>query len=175
MHHGLAALLFFGGVVYAQQPKALKLTARIDLSGVDGRIDHLSADLKGNRIFVAALGNQTLEELDVKNGQRLRTIPNLAEPQGVYYDSASNRIFVACRKDGTTKLLDGESFQVLQTVNYSGDVDNVRYDARDREIVVGYGNGALGLLDVAGKKLGDIQLRAHPESFQLEKTGARAF
>jgi DNA-binding beta-propeller fold protein YncE len=175
MHQGLAVLLFFGGVVYAQRPKALKLTARIDLAGVEGRIDHLSADLKGNRIFLAALGSQTLEVLDVKNGHRLRTIRNLAEPQGVYYDSTSNRIIVACRKDGTAKLLDGESFQVLQTVTYSGDADNVRYDARDRRIVVGYGDGALGLLDAGGKKFGDIPLDAHPESFQLEKTGTRTF
>ena len=161
--------------MYAQQPKALKLSARIDLAGVEGRIDHLSADLKGQRIFLAALGNQTLEVLDVKNGRRLHTIPNLAEPQGVYYDALTNRLFVACRKDGTTRLLDGGSFHVLETVNFSGDADNVRYDGRDRRIVVGYGDGALGILDLAGKKLGDISLDAHPESFQLEKTGTRTF
>lgn len=161
--------------MYAQQPKALKLSARIDLAGVQGRIDHLSADLKGQRIFLAALGNRTLEVLDVKNGRRLHTIQNLAEPQGVYYDASSNRLFVACRKDGTTKLLDAAAFQVLDTVKLSGDADNVRYDARDRRIIVGYGDGALALLDPAGKKLGDIPLDAHPESFQLEKTGSRAF
>lgn len=175
MHQGLAVLLVLGGLVYAQQPKALKLIARIDLAGVNGRIDHLSADLKGQRIFLAALGNQTLEVLDVKNGRRLHTIPNLAEPQGVYYDQSTNRLFVACAKDGTTRILDAGSFQVLETVKYSGDADNVRYDGRDRRIVVGYGDGALGLLDPAGKKLGDIPLDAHPESFQLEKMGTRTF
>jgi DNA-binding beta-propeller fold protein YncE len=161
--------------MYAQQPKALKLTARIDLAGVNGRIDHLSADLKGERVFLAALGNETLEVLDVKNGRRFQTIPKLAEPQGLYYDSSSNRLFVACRKDVTTKVIDAASFQVLDTVKFSGDADNVRYDGRERRIVVGYGDGALGLLDLAGKKLGDISLDAHPESFQLEKSGTRTF
>lgn len=175
MHRSLAALLLLGGVQYAQQPKVLKLSAQIELPGVEGRFDHLSADIKGQRIFLAALGNQTLEVLDVKNGRRLHTIPDLAEPQGVYYDASSNRLFVACRKDGTTKLLDGQSFQVLKTVGYSSNVDNVRYDARDRRIVIGYGDGALGLLDSAGNKLGDIRLDAHPESFQLEKTGPRIY
>lgn len=175
MHHGLAAFLLFGGIVYGQQPKALKLSARIDLAGVEGRIDHLSADVKGQRIFLAALGNQTVEVLDVKNARRLHSIPNLPEPQGIYYDAASNRVFAGCRKDGTIRLLDGASFQLLQTVNYAGNVDNVRYDGRDRRIVVGYGDGALGLLDISGRKLGDIGLDAHPESFQLENTGGRIF
>ncbi len=84
----------------AQQPKALKLTARIDPAGVNGRIDRFSADLKGQRVFLAALGNETPEVLDVNSRRRLQTIPNLAEPQGLYYDASSNRVFVACRKDG---------------------------------------------------------------------------
>ena len=49
------------------------------------------------------------------------------------------------------------------------------YDARSRRIVVGYGDGALGFLDPNGKKTGDIPLDAHPESFQLEREGARLF
>jgi DNA-binding beta-propeller fold protein YncE len=175
MHQSLALLLLIGGLVYAQPPKALKLSARIDLPGVNGRIDHLSADLKGQRVFLAALGNQTVEVLDVKNGRRLHTIPNLPEPQGVYYDAPTNRLFVACAKDGTTRVFDAGSFQFLETVHFSGDADNIRYDGRDQRIVVGYGDGALGLLDPSGKKLGDIPLDAHPESFQLEKTGTRTF
>jgi DNA-binding beta-propeller fold protein YncE len=175
MNQVFAALLTLAGLVFAQEPKALRLNARMDLAGVTGRIDHLSVDLKGQRIFVAALGNQTLEVLDVTSGRRLHTIANLAEPQGVYYDPSSNRLFVACRKDGTVRLFDAESYQLLQTVKFSGDADNVRYDSRDRRILVGYGDGALGLIDPAGKKLADIPLDAHPESFQLEQTGARAF
>ncbi len=161
--------------MYAPQPPALRLSARIDLAGVHGRIDHLSADLNGRRVFLAALGNQTLEVLDAEHGRRLHTIPRLAEPQGVYYDASANRLFVACARDGTTRLFDGGSFQAFATVNFSGDADNIRYDARDRRIVVGYGDGALGLLDPVGKKLGDIPLDAHPESFQIEKTGPRTF
>jgi DNA-binding beta-propeller fold protein YncE len=175
MRPALIALLSLPGMVHAQQPRALRLTARISLAGVEGRIDHLSADLKGQRIFLAALGNRSVEVLDVKNGRRLHTIPNLAEPQGVYYDASSKRLFVACAKDGTARLFDATSFQALETVKYSGDADNVRYDERSRRIIVGYGDGALGLLDPAGKKLGEIPLDAHPESFQLEKTGTRIF
>jgi DNA-binding beta-propeller fold protein YncE len=163
------------GAALAQEPGGLSQKNRIDLPNVNGRIDHFSADVKGRRIFVSALGNHTLEVIDVQAGKRLQTITDLAEPQGVYYDPSTNRIFVACAQDGATKVFDAASFQLVTTAKYSGDADNIRYDARGQRIIVGYGDGALGFLDSGGKKTGEIPLDAHPESFQLEKTGTRAF
>jgi DNA-binding beta-propeller fold protein YncE len=175
MNQAAAALLLFGTVVYAQQPNALALSGKIELPNVNGRIDHFSADLKGHRLFLSALGNHTIEILDVPNGKRIHTIPDLDEPQGVLYDPSSSHLFAAGAKDGTTKVFDATTFQLLATVKFSGDADNIRYDGRGQRIVVGYGDGALGLLDSNGKRLGDIALDAHPESFQLEKSGTRAF
>ncbi|MFN7994470.1 MAG: hypothetical protein U0Q18_12765 [Bryobacteraceae bacterium] len=175
MEHAVMGLLLASGLLCAQESKLLELQARIGLPGVQGRIDHLGADIKGQRLFVAALGNQTLEVIDVRAGKRLRTIPGLAEPQGVYYDAGTNRIYVACAKDGAVKVFDGTGFQLLATARFSSDADNVRYDTRGRRIIVGYGEGALGLMNEDGKKTGEIKLDAHPESFQLEKAGTRAF
>ena len=167
----LAALQFAA----AQSPAPLSLKGQIDLPNVNGRIDHFSADVKNQRLFVSALGNRTVEVLDIKAGKRLHTIPDLAEPQGVLYDPASNRLFVACAQDGAVKIFDGTSFQLLSTVKFSADSDNLRYDSRSRAIVVGYGDGALAFLDSTGKKTGEIPLDGHPESFQFEKTGSRVF
>lgn len=161
--------------MYAQESKLLLLKARIDLSGVEGRIDHFSPDLKGQRLFMAALGNQSVEVLDVAGAKRITTIRDVAEPQGIYFDSSTNRLFVACRKDGAAKVFDGGTLRLLATAKFSGDADNVRYDARRNRIIVGYGDGALGFIDAEGKKLGEIRLDAHPESFQLESSGTRAF
>src|SRR6266571_3981114 len=129
-------LLLLTAAAPGQERSTLSLKSRVDLPNVDGRIDHLSADLKGQRLFVAALGNHTVEVIDVQSGKRLRTLSDLAEPQGVYYDPATNRLFVACAKDGTTKLFDGGSFQLLETIKSSGDADNIRYDARSHRIIV---------------------------------------
>jgi DNA-binding beta-propeller fold protein YncE len=175
MNQAVLALLLLGTVVHAQPPKALTLIGKIELLNVEGRIDHFSADVKGHRLFMSALGNHTVEVLDVQNGKRLHTIPDLEEPQGLLYDPSSNHLFAACAKDGTTKVFDGATFQLLATVRFSGNADNIRYDGRNQRIVVGYDAGALGLLDANGKRLGDIPLEAHPESFQLEKSGARVF
>src|SRR5437867_2264944 len=101
MKHAATVLLCLGGFVQAQEPKPLALKLRIELPSVTGRIDHFSAELKAQRLFMAALGNHTVEVLDVQNGKRLGTIPDLAEPQGIYYDPSTNRLFAACAKDGT--------------------------------------------------------------------------
>ena len=119
--------------MYAQPPKALELSARIDLAGVEGRIDHLSVDLKDERIFLAALGNQTLEVLDVKNGNPSHH-PESARAARCLLRSIEQPPVCGVRKDGTTRLLDAASFRILETVNYSGNVDNVRYDGRDRRL-----------------------------------------
>ena len=151
------------------------LKGRIELPNVNGRIDHFSADVKGRRLFMSALGNHTVEVLDVQSGKRVHSIPDLAEPQGLYYDPSSNRLFVACAIDGAAKVFDGGTYQLRGTVKFSADADNIRYDARGQRVIVGYGDGALAFLDSNGKKTAEIALDAHPESFQLEKSGTRAF
>ncbi len=175
MKYSHALFLLLAGAAHSQEAKFLSLAARIDLPNVIGRIDHLSADLKGQRLFVSALGNHTVEVLDVQSGKQLRTLPDLAEPQGAHYDPSTGRLFIACAQDGTVKIYEAGTFQLLQTVKLGGDADNIRYEARGGRVIIGYGDGALGFLDSTGKKTGEISLDAHPESFQLEKTGTRLF
>ena len=170
----------------AQESKVLTLESRIPLPNVKGRIDHFSVDVKAKRLFVAAVENHTLEVLDLKAGHVIHTIEDLAEPQGVYYDALTNHLFVACGLDGVTKVLDGTTFQTLATVKFPDDADNIRYDPRSKGVIVGYagakqlrkreeGTGGLGFIDQNGKKIADIIVDAHPESFQLERGGPRIF
>ncbi len=182
----LAASVVLSGLASAQESSALVLKTHIPLPNVNGRIDHLSVDVQGQRLFVAAVDNHTLEVIDLKSGQPVRTITDLAEPQGVFYDPSTNRLFVACGADGTVKIYDGTTFEVLATAKYPEDSDNVRYDARAKRVIVGYagakqlrkrteGTGGLGFLDSNGNKTGDVVIDAHPESFRLEELGNRIF
>jgi YVTN family beta-propeller protein len=147
----------------------------VPMPQVEGRIDHMSIDAKGQRLFVAALGNNTLEVIDLKNKKQLHTIPGLREPQGIVYLPNRNRLYVANGADGSLRIFDGTSFQSLKTIAYGDDADNVRYDPREDRVYVGYGNGALGVIDKDDNKVADIKLDAHPESFQLETAGSRIF
>jgi DNA-binding beta-propeller fold protein YncE len=160
----------------AVEPGALRQVQSVPLPDVEGRIDHLGVDLHGQRLFVSALGNNTLEVLDLREGKRLTSIKGLKEPQGVFFVSKENKLFVANGDDGSCMVFDGSSYQVLETIHFSSDADNVRYDADQNQIWVGYGEGALGVLDATtGKKVADIALKAHPESFRLEHSGPRVF
>ena len=165
----------FAALVNAQTNEPLKLEKTIQLPDVQGRIDHMSIDVKGQRLFVSALGNNTVEVIDLKAGKRANTISGLKEPQGVLYVPGSDRLYVASSKDGTVKIFDATQLKLLKTVEYSDDADNLRYDSSRERIYVGFGDGALGELDSDGKKIGEIKLDSHPESFQLEKNSARIY
>jgi DNA-binding beta-propeller fold protein YncE len=185
----LLLALILPGMAMGQGSAVLVLKTRIPLANVNGRMDHLGVDLKGERLFAAAFDNHTLEVIDLKAGRQVHTITDLNQPQSAFYDPSSNRLFVPCGGDGAVKVFDGTTFQLLETVKLSSDADNIRYDARSKRILVGYGgekflfgkvvrgegDGALAFLDSMGKKTGEIAVDAHPESFQLEKSGSRVF
>ncbi len=183
----LAGVLCFAKYAPAQDAKPLTLTGRIPLPGVKGRIDHFSVDVKGQRLFMAGVGNHSLEVMELQVGKRVKTISNLAEPQGVYFDPETNHLYVACGLDGVTNIYDGTSFQLVGSVKFPDDADNIRYDARSKSVIVGYagakelrkrveGTGGLGFINTTtGKKTRDIVIDAHPESFRLEERGPRLF
>lgn len=163
------------GVASGQSEPPLRLQSTIALPDVQGRIDHMAFDPKTGRLFVAALGNNTVEVVDVKLGKRLHTIPGLHEPQGVVYLPDVDRLYIANGDDGTLQVFDGSSYRLIKTVNLGSDADNVRFDHERREIYVGYGSGALAVLAEDGTKVADITLDAHPESFQFERNGPKIF
>ena len=176
----VAATLAFGGGTYAESPRQssnlLTQVQTIPLDGVEGRIDHLGIDAKGKQLFVAALGNNTVEVVDLAAGKVTQHIRNLRAPQGIGFAPESNRLAVANDKDGSCRLYDGTSLQQTATVELKDDADNVRYDTVSRRFWVGYGEGGLAAIDPeSGTQTADVKLDAHPESFQLESKGKRIF
>ena len=154
----------------------LQLKQTIPLPGVEGRIDHFALDAAGERLFVCALGNNTVEVLDLRKGERVRSITGLGAPQGIVYIPELDRLFVANDKGGICKIYDAKSYQPVGEINFKDDADNVRYDDSSKRIYVGFGSGGIGIISTAeGKTVGSIKLAAHPEAFELEKHGRRIF
>lgn len=167
-------VLLCGLVATAQDPVPLELVQTIPLRNVEGRIDHLAWDARLGRLSVAALGNNTVEVIDLAQGKVLHRIEGLHEPQGVQV--VDGQIVVASGGDGSCRFYDAESFKLLRKADCKEDADNVRYDADAKLVYVGYGGGALGIVDPStGKRVGDVPLDGHPESFQLESKGKRIF
>jgi len=172
----VALLCCYAAATCNAQFAPLKLKQTIPLPGVEGRIDHFTADPSGQRLFVCALGNNSLEVIDLRNGERVHSITGLGAPQGVGYAPEVNRLFVANDKGGICKIYDGKSFQTIGELNLEDDADNVRYDEAKKNFYVGFGSGGIAVVNAAdGKQVGSIKVGAHPEAFQLEKNGNRIF
>lgn len=154
----------------------LEPVATIVMPGVKGRIDHFAVDVKGQRLFVAALGNDTVEVLDIAQNRHTKSLQGFGEPQGLAYLPQSNRLYVANGTANRVDVLDGASLVALKRIGDLEDADNVRYDSTAGSVLVGYGSGALRLLKAAtAEPTGNIKLAGHPESFQLEMSGSRVF
>ena len=104
----------------------LEQVQAIQLPNVEGRIDHMALDAQGGRLFVAALGNNTMEVIDLKAGKVTDEIKGLKEPQGVAYVPEDNKLLVTNGDGDTLDIYDGQSLKLLTQVVLGDDPDNVR-------------------------------------------------
>ncbi|MDX8483188.1 hypothetical protein RFN28_32755 [Mesorhizobium sp. VK24D] len=146
----------------------------IPLENVHGRIDHMAVDIAGNRLFVAELGNDSVDVVDLKSGKAIGRISNLKEPQGIAYLSDGDLIVVANAGDGSVRFFRAADLAPLGTVALGDDADDVRTSGG--KVLVGYGNGGLAVIDPTNRSLtGEIKLIGHPEGFEIDQKVNRAF
>jgi hypothetical protein len=155
----------------ATEPAALQLEAKIPLGNVKGRIDHMAADLARQRLFIAELGNDSLGVIDLKARKLARRIGGLKEPQGVGYVPSTDTVYVANAGDGSVRLFRGDELLASGRLDLGADADNIRVDADNNQVFVGYGAGAIAVIDPSNQTRTNISLKGHPESFQLGNTG----
>jgi DNA-binding beta-propeller fold protein YncE len=157
----------------------LQLEEQIPVPSVAGRIDHFSADAKRKRLFVSALGNNSLEVIDVFAGRVVHSIKGLAQPQGPLYVPAVDKLYVANAEDGKVRVYDGATYTLRKTIDFGKDPDNMRYDETSKRVYVGFGedDGGIGMIDPkTDERIGDVyKTEGHPESFQVEAKGEHIF
>jgi YVTN family beta-propeller protein len=152
------------------------LERKIPLGEVRGRIDHLAVDLARNRLFVAELENDTVAVIDLDTYKVMQVISGLNKPQGLGYHASTDTLYVANSGDGTAPVFRGDDYRKITRIPLGGDADNVRVNTVDNRVFVAYGQGALAVIDAASRnKVADIELKAHPESFQLDRSTPRIF
>ena len=152
----------------------LSLQKEIVLTNVKGRIDHIDINLKDQIAYIAALGNNTVEIVDLKSGEVTGSITGLDEPQGVAYMPRRQEILIANGGTGECGFYNALTLKKTGSIKLEDDADDVRFDAETDRIYVGYGNGGIAIIDAAThKQVGNIILPAHPESFQLDARANR--
>jgi DNA-binding beta-propeller fold protein YncE len=152
----------------------LVLLKAISLPGIEGRVDHMCVDPQNERLYVAALTNDSLEVIDLKLGKRVRSLPGPSGIQGVAIVPESHEVVVASGEDGVCRIFD-QTFNLVRILNELKDADNVRYDSTTKRIYLGYGN-ALAVIDPKGPtKVAEATLSGHPESLQVESNGSNVY
>jgi hypothetical protein len=165
----LAAIL----MIAAAPAPSLTLERTIPLPKALGRIDHMAFDARRGRLIVAELGAGAVEVVDLASGGSAGRIAGLKEPQGVAVLAGTDQIAVATGGDGKVRFYHAADLSPAGEVALGDDADNLRVDPRNGDLVVGYGSGALAVIDAHQTVVRRVALPAHPESFQLQ--GGRAY
>jgi DNA-binding beta-propeller fold protein YncE len=132
----------------------------------------MAIDPTRHRLFVAELGNDTVRVVDLDQNKVIHLIIGLREPQGVGYVPSSDMLYVTSGADGSVRLFEGENYAVADRIDLGNDADNIRVDVAANRVFIGYGSGAIAIIDPANRsKIADIALKAHPEGFQLDDGG----
>src|SRR6266852_564480 len=163
-------------------PAPLRLVQTIPLS-VDGRLDHLSADVKGMRLFVAAIGNNSVEVIDLRAGQPIRSIAGPQKPQGVWYVAGLNKLFVTSGNDGMCRVYTGKTLELIESIKLDLGADLVGYNSRSKLLYAGYGGedakkdfGNVAIIDARkNKHIGDIRTKVHPGGILVDDSGRRIY
>jgi hypothetical protein len=160
----------------ADERALLVLEQKIPLGKVSGRIDHLAIDPERHRLFVAELGNNSVGIVDLDAGRLVRNLSGVKRPQGLAYVKSTDTLYVANAGDGSLQLFQAPDLVPAGRIELGDDADNIRVDQTDDKVFVGYGQGALAIIDPKRRaKVADIPLPAHPESFQLTASGEQIF
>lgn len=154
----------------AAQPRAAPLVLEqvIPLPRVEGRIDHLAVDPNGRRLFVAELGNGSVEAVDLASGKVVGRISGLREPQGLAFLPDRDELAVASGGDGSLRVYRAGDLAPLAVLALGSDADDVRLEPGGGRVVVGFGSGGLAVVDPAARRVVRVaSLPAHPEGFEI--------
>src|SRR5258707_15817476 len=146
-----SALAALGPMAIAQEREAppVREVQEIPLPGVQGRLDHFTIDPKRKRVIFSGLGNDSVQVVDAFAGRQIKQIDGLSQPQGTLYVPETDTLYVANAADGHLNIYNGTSFALIKRIDFGAgsDPDNLRYDEAAKKIYLGYGEGAIGVVD----------------------------
>jgi len=150
-----------------EEKEVLTLKAKIPMPKVSGRLDHIAYDAANQRAYVAALGNNTVEVIDVGKEKHLFSLKGSSEPQGIAYIPAYKRLAVANGGSGLVNFYDCTTNEGIASVDLVQDADDMVLDTSNNMIYVGYGIGGIAMIDAKTmtKQPLSINTDGHPEAF----------
>lgn len=171
---------------YSQADPPLRLIHTTFLPGVLGDFEHFAADVKGNRLFLIAEDHKTIEVLDIRTGERIRTIAGFGQPHAIEYLAGPNSLIVTegDEESGAVDLVSASTYKILNKITLPTDVDGGVYSQAKRYYYVesgGQGQDAkthlLSIIDMQSfKRIGDITLPGtKSEAMAIDNAGAKLY
>jgi DNA-binding beta-propeller fold protein YncE len=174
----------------------LGLVETIPLPG-DGYMDHLTVDVKGQRLFISGEASKSLIAVDLRAGKVIHETKGLsAMPKKPFYLPETNEVW-ATLTDSTVVAISGTTYEVTKTVKLSGygdpnrGADNAAYDRAAHLIYAGVevfedfgGSGQHGATDASidvvdtktAELVGSIKLPGgDPAGITIEPSGKRLY
>jgi len=125
----------------AQEKPPLKLIATTPMPGFTGDFDHFGLDLKGNRLFLAAEDQKTVEVFDLRTGERIHSITGFGHPLTMVYLPESDRLIVTNGDTDDLALVDGKEYKIVKTLKLGKGVDHSAYNPVNKYLYVENGGG----------------------------------
>jgi DNA-binding beta-propeller fold protein YncE len=174
-----------GVMAEAQNTSVLKLVNKISLPTVkDGDFDHFAKDVDGNRLFLTAEANGTIEVFDAKSNKHIHTIKGLKAPHALLYRRDVDKLFVVDGDASEIKVYSGTTFDLVGHIGLSIDADSMAFDPQTKYMYVVNGGreaktpySLISAIDTDNlKKIRDIKIDTNwVEALLLDKSSPRMF
>lgn len=178
-----AFLLILVAIAYAWQTVGaggpalpLRLVADYPLTGNPNRFDYASMDDARGLLWLAHMGDGSVEAFDVKTNRVTLTVP-LAPNAGVRgILAARGRVYAAAQGLGAVVVLDAANGNRLATVQ-AGDVDGLAYDpVTERVFVSDEGGGRDTVIDTrTNARVGAVALSGQAGNTQYDPVSRHIF
>ncbi|MFZ1086984.1 MAG: YncE family protein [Terracidiphilus sp.] len=167
---------------YAQSNPPLALSRTISLPGIASKFDHLAMDEAGNRLFVAATGNHSVEVIDLKTDKVQQSITGLGKPHGLAWVASTSSLYVADGTLGELRVYKGAPLELGGKIKLSDDADDMVYDEAHQLLFVGHGGSdaanpaKVAVVDTAHFTLeANLAVATHPEALEIDPASQRVF
>jgi DNA-binding beta-propeller fold protein YncE len=162
----MCLMLLIAFVLDAGAQEPLKLVATTPMPGFSGDFDHFAVDLTGNRLFLAAEKNKTVEVFDLRSGKRIHSITGFGDPHVMVYLPNSNSLIVTDEEDdfGMVELVSAKDYKIVDTIKLPPGADHAAFNPVNKYYYVQSGGEKgskthmINIIDTATfKRVGDIE------------------
>lgn len=162
----------------------LKFEGRTNIPGYTGDFDHFAADIKTNRLFLAAEDHGTVEVFNLKTGKHEKTLHVVDTPHAFFFVPGTNRMIITDSGKDLSPILDATTYKVLGHIKLAPGADSSVYDPSTGHFYIVTGGGDVGMkvsyLNEIDPKTGRLLRKLkfnsdHTEAVRAEQHGHRLF